>query len=303
LFWVRGVLSFGANRAVARFDLDSECFICTLGFDQVIGQAGLLEIDVGAGLLTALLMDLKPRPRATAAEIKDVIEAQHKIAEPSYNGHDPQLILLLFPTIRAFTSIDVDPEETWRIFFLLCVDESRQGETWIEDDFAQTLRSIAELKSPNVPYRTLCRSIFDADPAAMFLALYRCIEALYAYSSAQNIIRSLHLSIDWTEVAVVLEDELGWHPREESSLASLLSKAHKSDLEGIFRAMDKTVPGRRSDLAASTARVIYKLRNELVHFRPAHHRVDYSEVEWNRLCIATATLVWHLYTEVFPVIA
>jgi hypothetical protein len=132
----------------------------------------------------------------------------------------------------------------------------------------------------------------------MFLALYRCIESLYAYSSAQKIISDLNLTHNWGEVAVALEDHLGWHPREESSLGELLINAARGDLEDIFRSTGEKVP-EIGDLASATGRRIYQLRNNLVHFRPLHQQFDPQLVDWNRLCETMATLVWHIYTEVF----
>ena len=100
-------------------------------------------------------------------------------------------------------------------------------------------------------------------------------------------------------LAVVLEDKLGWHPREENSLGDLLSLAGRGDLEAIFYAIGASIPAEEN-IAYPSARIIYKLRNDLVHYRPIHHQIDYSDLAWNNLCTAMATLVWHLYSEVFP---
>jgi hypothetical protein len=190
-----GFLRLGPGRSLVRFDLGPAALICSVGFDHVTAQAGLVEIDVHPGLLTTVLAETLPRPRATVSEIVDVVEAFDKDSDPGYAGHDAGSVGSLFPSIRAFSGLDLADEETWRIFFLLCLDEVMRGETWIEESFANTLRAIAELGSIDVPYKTLCRSIFDADPAAMFLALYRCIESLYAYSSAREIIEALGLGL------------------------------------------------------------------------------------------------------------
>jgi hypothetical protein len=217
----------------------------------------------------------------------------------SYNGHDFEDILGLYPTIRVFCSEDVTIDETWRIFFLLCLSEARNAETWIDSSFADTLQGMAELPLLNVPYQTLCRSIFDTDPAAMFLALYRCLEALYAFSSARKLIGALSLSDDWAIVATALEDALGWHPREENSLMELVEYATEPDHRAIFSALAETVPETSGDLAGSAARRIYKLRNDLVHYRPAQHEMNFTTIDWNRLCEATAAIVCFIYAEVF----
>lgn len=298
---LRERLSFSPARAVLRFDLGTDCLICASAFEFAVPSGGLVEIDVGAGLLTVVLAELKPRPRGTTTQVRDVVEASDKNADANYGGHDATTIASLFAPIRAFSASNVSPQDTWRIFFLLCLEECRHGESWIDDHLASTLRSICELEQLNIPYRTLCRSIFDADPAALFLALYRCIEALYAYSSAQRVIAALNLQQGWIDVATVLEDELDWHPREESSLTSLLNQADPNDLATIFMALGEAVPENSASLAASASRRIYQLRNGLVHFRPAHHHAEHGNVDWNRLCEASATIVWHIYSNVFSV--
>lgn len=127
--------------------------------------------------------------------------------------------------------------------------------------------------------------------------------SLYSYSSATKLIQALHLANDWTEVAVALEDQLGWYARELGSLGELICNVPQADLERIFHAMGQPLPKPGANLPAATASVIYKLRNDLVHFRPMQHRVDYGSIEWNRLCTAAAVLVWHVYSEAFPVAA
>jgi hypothetical protein len=225
-------LSFSPGRSVLRLDLGTYCYICTCGFEYTSPSGGLVEVDVSAGLLTVILAELKPRPRGTTAQIRNVVEALDKDADATYAGHDPSSIASLFAPIRTFGSSNVSQDDTWRIFFLLCIQECRQGESWIDERLANTLQSICELELLSIPYRTLCRSIFDADPAALFLALYRCVESLYAYSSAQRVIAALGLQHGWEDVAAALEDQLGWHPREESSLTSLLEQAATRDLAG-----------------------------------------------------------------------
>src|SRR4051812_23191494 len=96
---------------------------------------------------------------------------------------------------------------------------------------------LGDLDLLNIPYQTLCRSIFDADPEAMFLALYRCIEALYSFSSAQALIESLKLNVSWPDLAASLEEKIGWYPREESSLTALMKYASRYDLLSIFEAL------------------------------------------------------------------
>lgn len=293
-------LKFGPSRAILRFDFEATCYICLIGFEHVNSHSGFSEIDISGSLLTAFLSELRPRPRVSSTEVREFVEAIDKASDPAYVGHEPLAIARLFPPIKFFTSTDVSNDDTSRLFFLFCLEECRNAGLWIDDHFAETLKAICDLELISIPYRTLCRSIFDADPAAMFLALYRCVEALYAYSSAQNVIQALNLSTKWDEVAVALEEQLDWHPREETSLTALMIRADPGDLERIFESLGEALPPATSGIAASASRRIYRLRNGLVHFRPMHHKIDYSKTDWNRLCESMATIVWDVYSGIFP---
>jgi hypothetical protein len=293
-------LSFTSRRAMARFDRLPKSYFCAVGFENMQDVSGLAEQNLSGGMLTAVLSELRTQPRASTAEIRDVVAAWDNTT-PGYPGHDAGLVVSLFPKIRFFSASDVATEETWRIFFMLCLAECRNGETWINDGLVSTLQVIAELEPADLPYRTLCRSIFDADPAAMFLALYRCLEALYAFSGARDLIAALDLNRPWPQVAVALEDHLGWYPREQDSLTNLLELGIRADHELVFEALGESPPESAAGrLPAAVSRRIYKLRNELVHFRPAQHQMDHSGIDWNRLCEAAAGLVCFVYAEVFP---
>ncbi len=135
-----------------------------------------------------------------------------------YSGHDFSTIAPLFPEVRVFEITGRGRDETWNVFFHSCIDECETGASWIDRELATTLRALCELDSRRIPYKVLCRSVFDDDKSSFFLAQYRCLEALYAYSSAVSLAKSFDIRSSWGEIATVLEETLGWHPREEGSL-------------------------------------------------------------------------------------
>ena len=125
---VRDSLSFTAARKLARIEHSSRTFFCTTGFDHPNPLPGADEVPVDAAFLTVILAELSPRPSATIAEIRDIVEAGDKDSEPSYSGHDPDVIAKLFPDIRAFEMPALPPEATWRVFFKICIEECEFSE-------------------------------------------------------------------------------------------------------------------------------------------------------------------------------
>jgi hypothetical protein len=203
----------------------------------------------------------------------------------------------LYPKIQVLSVADLLREESFKMFFLICLADRRRIEQWIDEQLATILNMITELSPAYIPYEILCRSVLDMDPSALFLALYRCLEALYAHTQTQRLMTALEISKPWAEMAETLEAALGWYPREEPSLEALLAHAVAEDLQAIAAALNDTIPAEaRSE--PYVAKRIYQLRNALVHYRPFHQKFPFKEVDWNRLCEAMALLVFHIYGEI-----
>lgn len=288
-------MSLGASLKIARFDLEGESIFCTVGLELPEDVAELLDEEVFGGMMTLVLSELKPTPSATAIEIKNVIGTG--VTTPGYAGHEPYEIAPLFPTIRVFSGTDISNEETPRIYFLICLADTVRAGTWMDRRLRSNLELIADMSPTAIPYRILCRSLFDTDPAAVFLALYRCLEALYAYSHTSDLMKKLGMDREWNQVAQILEETLSWRPREEPSLGILLQKAVSEDLKMMLNALDTPLP-EKANLVNFTTKQIYQLRNSLVHYRAFHHSFDPDRIDWNRLCEATALTVLHIYSSI-----
>jgi hypothetical protein len=278
----------------ARFDHAGRSVLFTVGFDIENVPAPLESLDLDGGLLTTVLSELTPAPCESSSAIKDIVEYSDQKSDPLYDGHDPFLVAGLFPKVQAFSLRDLPVEDSFRIFFLLCLHDRRRAEQWIDEQLATTLGEIIQLSPSAIPFETLCRSILDLDPAALFLALYRCLEAVYAHTQTRNLMTSAGISMPWTEMAKILEEDLGWYPREEPSLAALFQ--HASD-ENLGRTLDSLGVETSADekMPSFTSKHVYRLRNALVHYRPLHQAVPFTKIDWNRLCEAMACLVLQIY--------
>lgn len=290
-------LSFADSLKISRFDHGEISLFCTVGLNLPEEIGFLQEEDFGGGMLTAILSELTPPPVKSTVWIRNVVEAEDKLSNPNYKGHAHELIAQLFPPIKCFSVKNLAEEETQRVFFLLSLSAASRATLWMDSRLRETLELIAALSPVAIPYRTLCRSIFDTDPSALFMALYRCLEALYAYSHTTKLMDQLKIPGRWTDVAQVLEETLSWRPREEPSLGNLLRHAVPDDLRAILEAIGESRSDEGDIFKIATKRV-YSLRNKLVHYRPFHQGFQADAVDWNRLCEATALLVLHVYDSV-----
>ncbi len=290
-------LAYSATLKTARFDLANRAYFVTSGFDVPEAPDRLRTEGLDGGLLTTFLAEIAPSPVAQPSEIHDVVGFADKTYAPDYEGHDPSLVASLYPKIQVFSIQDLLKEESFKVFFIICLSD-RRIEQWIDAQLAETLNVVTKSSPTAIPYETLCRSILDMDPSALFLALYRCLEALYAHTQTHQLMTALDMSKPWTEMAQTLEETLGWYPREEPSLEALLQHAAPENLQEVVSALDDTIPdGTRSSSYA--AKRIYQLRNALVHYRPFHRsKSSFKHLDWNRLCEAMVLLVVRIYGEV-----
>lgn len=290
-------LSLSASVKISRFDLLNRAYFITSGLDSPDVSSVLRFEELDGGALTAFLSELSPAPIASPLQVRNVVEFADGTSTPGYRGHDPVSLSGLYPRVQVFSAEDLLTEESFNIFFLICLSDRRRLDQWIDGELARILSIIAELSPASIPYDILCRSILEMDPSALFLALYRCLEALYAHTKAQELMAALNVARPWAEMAQTLETILGWYPREEPSLEALLSHAVLEDLQAVVSALNERIPaGARSE--AFAAKKIYQLRNALVHYRPFHQKISFKEIEWNRLCEAMALLVLHIYGEI-----
>jgi hypothetical protein len=108
------------------------------------------------------------------------------------------------------------------------------------------------------------------------------------------------MTASWANVAAALESELGWYPREENSLTQLLGMAAIQDLQAISALLGRPDDNEETDNVKNrTARRIYRLRNSIVHFRPAHSAMVFDDIDWNKTCELMANIVIYIYSEVF----
>jgi hypothetical protein len=290
-------LSLSTSLKLARYDLSGRSYFVSSGFDLKEVPDPIQASGLDAGLLTAFLSELIPTPSAIASRVRDVVDVADKTSTPGYAGHDPSLISGLYPNILMFTIDDLLIEESFKIFFLICLYDRRCLQQWIDVDLGGILSLITELNPLFVPYEILCSSVLEMDPAALFLAFYRCLEALYAHTQTHRLMTQLGVSKQWTEMARTLEETLGWYPREEPSLEALLKHAVIDDLQSVASSLDDEIPSDARP-AAYVAKRIYQLRNALVHYRPFQQKFSFKGTNWNRLCEAMALLVLHIYGEV-----
>ena len=289
-------LRFGRRRSLTWLSYDGTDFLCLVGFEFDPELAQIESAPGNAGVTVCVLSELRPLPTATPAEIRNVVEVGSR-DEPDYQGHDYTAVAGLFPSVRLFSTVGpLDQEAASRLFLMVGVDECRNGDSWIHDPLADDLLSLADLNIRLFPYDAVCRSIFDWDPRSLYMALYRCLEATYAYESCRKLVESLGLDKEWYELAAALDAEVGWHPQHAASLNLVLQYALEDDLRAVCDCLGVT---DGPDLSVRAGRAIYRLRNRIVHYTARTVDLGLDDADWNELCRRMVGIVLHVFSHAF----
>jgi len=291
------VLRFGRRQGLAHFRFGQADYIAVVGFEFEPIASGLALAEASPGMLTAVLAELTPMPIASPAEIRNIVEAFSK-EDPGYVGHAAADIAQLFPSISVVRIADlVDDEGVARIYLGVCAEECKRGSSWVDASLADQLATLTDLAVPQLPYLAICRALFDPDPRSLFMALYRCIEATYAYEATALVVADLDLPVVWHELAAVLERRVGWHPQEASSLNLVLRNAVVAELEGVCRCLDQVIG---EDVCSSAGKALYALRNSIVHYRPGlDSDVLRRGIDWNELCSHLCGIVFEVFSRAY----
>lgn len=130
-----------------------------------------------------------------------------------------------------------------------------------------------------------------------FLEVYRCIERLLSLPSMIALKSDLGISQTAIELSASLERVIGWRRTEEPGLIALFEGCETA-CKNFHRQLIELVPALHRDYSTKTvAGYIYKLRNAIVHYRPATDLPNLPETAWRLLVNFLVEIVVILYTK------
>jgi hypothetical protein len=145
---------------------------------------------------------------------------------------------------------------------------------------SDSLALLFETANKHVPFSLVLQGMLSFTWQSFFLEVYRCIENMYPYSRLQLLSSRWAPTVPLRDVAIILEDVLSWRPREEEALTSILGRCNNSNIQQLNDAFGGTTVAH-GETAASAAKLVYKTRNELVHFRPRAKTSSRSDAAWD----------------------
>lgn len=273
--------------STSRFALgeyEGNLYLIAVGVEVLDPPAELQPVALNAGMFTAIACELDIPILRTADLAERLLEYVFYPVENNYELIDFDIVAPFFQKVKLYlvepgSAIALDSNFGLRaaIAAILAAPEARPLEwsTTALDRFRFMVRDPNE----RAPFHLLLRALTEARDDAAFLALYRCIEQLFPIPAIGELSAELGLSRSTLGVAAAIEKHLGWRRREEEAIAQLFAELAPSLIDRMLSAVGGIAQNENQSRSASKR--VYDLRNQCVHFRPAHAvGVPLTSINW-----------------------
>jgi hypothetical protein len=264
-------LSSSARFAIG--EMEGQVYLIAIGVDIINLPAELEPIEINAGAFTAIVSEL-------GVAIRQLPDLQERLREyvfyPVTGPHELISVDVVRPLFQSFNLFKIDAASALSLdkelglraaIAALLGAPSSLAIAW-PDTMVERLNYMIRDPAEKAPFHLLLRSITEFREDAAFLAIYRCIEQLFPIPAIADLSAALGLANPLLEVAMAIEQHLGWRRREEDAISHLFA--------GLDAALiDRFVPVVGALAGAENrhkpvAKRVYELRNQCVHYRPIH---------------------------------
>lgn len=297
-------LVFGDQRSLSLATFQSENYLISVGLDLDLAQEDFEEISVNAGIFCAVICDLNVNPIGEVERI--AYELLENVFIPSQSTEAGVSYFLstvekYFPKIRIFKirtgSPLLDPMPNLLAISLFAVTKCSQLITlkWSANGL-ENARAISSARDPFLPFELVLRAIIEKKNTHAFLELYRCIEFLFPFPKINELKKKLKLTLPSTEISELVEETLGWRPTEGAALKRLFVTLPQEILSELNKAL--WPKGNKTEVVSDkVAELLYRLRNDCVHFRPIQRTSDFQvTVNWELLLQTLLLAISSLYS-------
>ncbi|ATP51228.1 hypothetical protein CR512_18450 [Pseudomonas putida] len=273
---------------------------------DALAQEGIAPTQPNEAVIMATIADASIARSSTTSLAQLEQEILFQQEDTAYKGHALSDLLPFFESMHFFVVHANSPhqgKETKDLAYLI----SSYDSSIINPNLHIFLSEFRNLLSH--PGRFMKQNIFWAMTAAhykhVFLELYRCIENIYSFPHAFALKNRMGLTLASYEIARHCADELGWKRKEESSLIKIFSliptptltpliTANICSLDGVHFTFSD--PKEEEASKKALAKLIYKIRNQMVHQFEVDKEIQITAETWIDLIKLLIPIIDHIYT-------
>lgn len=290
----------------ATFEFDHKNYFVAIGWEHKleIEQEIIEEIELNGGMLTALLFELK-------VSVKQTADAYQIAQDIFYPPENEEIIKYEFSQINHF----FEPVFVYQIndecpFIKVKSDVIQIATVNLSAFYIIQQRQIISLKFREETlfvferlfiesvemmqldtFENLLFSLVSVSWKHSFLDVYRCIERLFSISFWQGFYQNLGIKDSLLNFSANIEKYTKWRPNEKEAINKLIDKSPE-DATNILKEIKNDLDG---NLEGDLGEFIYKIRNSIVHFRPATEPISINDKNWDKLIRACLLVIEYWY--------
>jgi hypothetical protein len=282
------------------FTFDSINYFVASGWNDLsqIEYENLDLIELNAGLVTALIFELKltVAKNISAYTVAEQVfyESEEEIIKYEYTQvlkfFEPFSVYKVNNDFPLTNIIDSDIAKLSGLFIIRnpqiqFLKFSRKTKDYFERIFLEGAKSI--------PYDNLLFSLVSVYWKYSFLDIYRCIERLFPISFLEELHNKLQIKTSLLDFSSNIERYIGWKPKESEAINYLIDKSPE-DAINILKDIKKIIDGNEEGKCGD---MVYKIRNSIVHFRPANEHIELNDKQWDDMILACLYVIKHWYNK------
>lgn len=290
-----------SNFQTAIFSFEDKQYFVVIGEDETssIVHELIESIEINAGIITALLFELKVPiyRKVNPLEIADEIfyPPQSNQEKIPYNFSQ---VIKFFNQVFVYKIQVESPfseQESNNLVRLTGFYTSNNNQMILLDFSQETIKVFERIfveSVESIPYENLLFSMVSFSWKYSFLDVYRCIERLFSISITENLYNNFDLKkYSLLKFATEIENQLSWKPKEEEAVSKLIDSSPENAMR-ILGNIKKVIDGNDE---GDYGKLIYRIRNSIVHFRPATESIELSDEDWDKLIRALLLVVEYWY--------
>ncbi len=287
------------NFTTAYMNFEQQDYFVVIGwFESVEFEEIIINFSLNAGIVTAMLFELKlpVRQDANVYEILDEILCQNQ--DSQYSGHDYNDVIKYFDKIQIYKISEDSPfkkEQLEKISGFYIIKNNHNLSLKFSKETLDIFEKIFLEGSDNIPYENLLLSLNSTSWKYSFLDIYRCIEQMFSIAKLDELCKNNSISIPLIHFSNEMEKILGWKAKEEDSLANIIDNS-SPEAKRLFSEVKTSLGGSEDE---KIEKFVYKIRNSIVHYRPATQKIALSELDsenWDKLIRGALLVVMNLHT-------
>lgn len=285
------------NFKTASFEFEGKKYFVAIGWHtQEIGEEVIQSIEPNAGIVTALLSELKVPVNQNANPYDIANEIFYKPDQQRIK-YDFPLVAKFFEPISVYQIQDDSPfvnQDDINIIRLSGFYALNNRQLISLNFSALTLSTFEKLfieGSKNIPCENLLLSLVSVSWKYTFLDIYRCIERLFCISALEDFHKNLKIGDSLLKFSADIENYIGWRPKENESLNKLIENSPEEAIH-LFREVKVSIDGQEE---GKYGELIYRVRNSIVHFRPANEEIKLDDENWDKLINSSLLVIDYWY--------